>query len=243
MQSGPVDIGSSTDTGSKVRQKNAAAPVVGTSSATPTSATAASAQVELQIIAVNLSSATSAASSVRTDAKSSEPDRDGASSLGSEGKPRSAASLELSARAQRLALIPAQVMDPEELARAQEELEQVEEDLEQVRANNKKEQRRSSLDDALATARERSAESLDRDAATSTPNRPSPAEALGAQIPSTRLDGTSSPEAPPSSSAKSPGSSAPRSRPDPATLAHGRSPFESSTPGSTGQSLDIVVGE
>ncbi len=237
MQSGPLDIGNSAEFGSRSREKNAAAPVVGTSSATPTSASAAGAQVELQIVAVNLSSATSAASAVRTDEQTSKVDDESPAANQLDSRQVSAASLELSARAQRLALIPAQVMDPEELAHAKKEVEQAEEQLARVQAGQKREERQDTIKQAIESA-----------------HSPSPLEGSTAQEEPMRAkqadDGLAA-ATPPKKSSESasahgdaiPPSRVPHSRPDPAILAHGRSPFESSTPRATGQSLDIVVGQ
>lgn len=166
MFGGPIEIGPSLEYGPKTRDRGAAAPVVGASAATPSTA----------------------------------------------------ASLELSERARRLALIPAQLMDAEQIAAARKEVQESEERLAQVRAGEHRAEQREVLDHLAMNVRDGGAH-VRASEASSDPNHPV----------------ASSPE-------QEPPSRAPRSRPDQATLMHGRSPFESSLPGATGQSLDIVVG-
>ena len=234
MQPGPVDISHPPEFGQKIREKNAAAPVVGASLAAPTAAAASGAQVELQIVAVNLSAATSAASSVRAEEPTAKLDHERPGSQAAEPRLASAASLELSARAQRLALIPAQVMDPEELAQAKRELEEAKEELARLRADQKQEDRAVEIEDRIAADRERASQTGGASSETRHGPAMKPAEALTGPTPAA---------AGPASDEATPISRSPRSRPDPATLMHGRSPFESSTPRAAGQSLDIVVGK
>jgi sRNA-binding protein len=126
-----------------------------------------------------------------------------------------AANLALSAEAQRLALIPAQVMGPDEIEAAREVVAAAQEALAEARANKQ-----------AAVAEALNSESQKEPSAQTIENEPSStAEARPAEEPSLRA------------------SFAPRERREGQTAIGPRSPFESSSPGSTGQSLDIVVGD
>jgi len=248
MHSGPLDLGASYESGHKLYDKNAAAQGAGSTLPLSTRG-AASAQVELEIVAANLSAATSATSAVRADDLTSKPSEDQAPPL-FETRLTSAASVALSARAQRLALIPAQVMDAEQLAEARKDVAQAQEELARVRASQEHDEREATLRSVALTQK---AAAEDAQAFTN-----ATAERVRAESQFPRS--ISEPNSNAASSSASvdqaafvspasfineegaPTSRAPRTRPDPASLLHGRSPFESSSPGSTGQSLDIVVG-
>jgi hypothetical protein len=155
--------------------------------------------------------------------------------------------LDLSARAQRLALIPAQVVDPKEMAEARKKVTEAEQQLAQFRADQRLAEREVELNSSFSVSEAATIKAQPSLATEATDHEAIAKSADAASAPLDRTPKSTEQATNQTASRKSPeeavpGSHVPRSRPDQSVVVHGRSPFESSTPGSTGQSLDIVVG-
>jgi sRNA-binding protein len=182
---------------------------------------------------------------------------------------RAAASLELSSEAQRLALIPAQVMDTDEIAEARKQVTEAQAKVAEAMAAQRAAGQEAQAPPAATSAPQESSPQVQRAAATQATlahashqadmteavvemqqtaqtrelNLEPQPEATTSE-PRSRTAAEASPQtAPPVMDRPSEPSPASEGRPDAMSALQGRSPFESSTPGSTGQSIDIVVGE
>lgn len=272
MQAGTLEPTTSAEYSQKARaERREAAPVVGASAANAVAAESKGAQVELQIVAVNLASAVSAAAESRSGEAAPHSGKVSLAPPSQGRSSRSAANLKLSFEAQRLALIPAQVMAPDEIAAAREEVVEAQEALDAVRATRRREEEAGVFARANQGAKEPSSPKVTQDdspkadpASPATLRAPASQVDPRAEMNSTETkssaqgaalqpseaqelqqgDGKAGPErfvsgetAPPASVA-----TASERRPQRMAALSARSPFESSSPGATGQSVDIVVG-
>lgn len=261
MQAGSVDATAQLESVTKGRTPVGHAPVVGASSADAPDDSESAAHLELAS-AVGHASAVSATAETRRDA----PRKTAPESHAAAPQPErsAAANLKLSSEAQRLALIPADVLDAEEIAEVREHVAEAQK-LMTAAMDEQRSAAREARSDGEASAESPQAqappsESAANQAATQAAlsqasSRTENAE-VRAQIQSanenTRAEETTgtpapSPEAAAPASQTAPASNSQResgepARPNAMSALQGRSPFESSTPGATGQSLDIVVG-
>ncbi len=264
MQAGSVEPTAQLESVKRGRTPVGTAPIVSTSSADSRGDSNLGVRVELAS-AVSVVSASSATVETRGERQRSGSHEAAPPSQHQEST--QAASLQLSSEAQRLALIPADVLDAEEIAEVRAQVEEA-----QRKLNAEIEQQRAAAKDARTSAAApeeaevpnpepaapASSTAAEQVTVAQASNRADFAEALS-QIESasgSNKEVTGSPErarsTPPAPPERDEQMSAPAStravrnepeRSKSMSALQGRSPFESSAPGATGQSLDIIVGD
>lgn len=263
MQAGSVDATAQLESVTKGRTPVGHAPVVGASSADAPDESESAAHLELAS-AVGHTSAVSATAETRRDSpRKAAPE---AQQPAPHPERAAAANLKLSSEAQRLALIPADVLDAEEIAEVREHVAEAQKVMTAAMDEQRSAARESrsgsdvgegpTSQPAPTPASESTASQAATQAALSQASSRAENAEVRAQIQSANQSTSSSEPgngsvsaqetAVPASQATPANTAEPEAndaaRPNAMSALQGRSPFESSTPGATGQSLDIVVG-